>query len=462
MSQKSALQRRLRRAAPASRQGRPQDARPLFDLAAHEELIRPGLLEGQARVGARRAGRLEVDGRRLRAATGQGEGLRQPHAHPEGLGRPGGQRVERELIEIRGAIERELLDRLRRGALRVGGRPRGLLRVEPVPDDGLGVDHGLRLVRPGEPAMVSAEGFGRELRHDGLPDPIVRRLHRLAAVAHHQAQEATRPQIAEAGIDVVARARGVPQDRRRHRPPVGRDQLEEVACVPVEARHAPLDDLLQGGPCVEDERVGVRRQPLGAHASSEVFDEERAPSRTARDGVGHALRGLVVGAHQIEREPPRVFEPERVHRDGPYVGAVEALLDELLQERAGRGLRALPLAQDEQEPRGAGGSHDLEEQGRAVDVAPLDVVEVQDRRTESRQLREERSQRRERSLPHALRVVDRPGGQRRNRVHPPEHRKQARERPHVGRQGNGHAPLLEGHQASAERVDHAVDGLVRD
>ena len=254
----------------------------------------------------------------------------------------------------------------------------------------------------------------------------------------------------------------MPQDRSRDGPPVSRDELEELSPLRVEAAHALLDDLLERGPGVEDERVRIRRQPLSVRASSQVLDEERATSRAPRDGIGHAFGGFVVAADQIQRETSRILEPERLDEDASDVGAVEALLDEFLEERAGLCVDALALAEDEQEPRRVGRSHDLEKEGRAVDVAPVNVVDVQDRRTEARQLREERAQRRKRALPHALRVVDGVNGQRCDRIDPPQHREETRKRPCVRRQRNGRAALLEGHQATTERIDHAVDRLVGD
>ena len=241
-----------------------------------------------------------------------------------------------------------------------------------------------------------------------------------------------------------------------------RDELEQPPRVGIEAAHAPLDHLLERRSGVQEEGVGVRGQALRVHASSEVLDEERASSRSACDGVGHEPCAVVAGAHQVERELPRVFEPERANQDAPDVGALEALLEELLQERARLGVAPLPLPEDEQEARGVRRPHDLGEQGGAVDVAPVHVVEVHHHRSEPRHLRKQRSKRRERLLSHALGVVDGASGQRRDRLDPPQDGEETRERPRVRRQRDRGAALLERDQAAAERVDHAVDRLVGD
>ncbi len=251
-----------------------------------------------------------------------------------------------------------------------------------------------------------AKDVGRELGDDGLPDAIVRRLHGLAPVAHRQLHEAPRAQVAQTRIDLGDTARGAPQDRGGQGTSVGRHELEQSPRVGIEALHAPLDHLLERRPGVQQEGVGVRRQALRVHAPGEVLDEERASSRPAGDGVGHALRALVDGTDQVEGELPRLIELERSDEDAPHVGALEALLEQLLQERARLRVPALPLPEDQQEARGVRGTHDLGEQGGAVDVAPVDVVEVQDHRSEPGHLRQERAKCRERLLSHALRVVD--------------------------------------------------------
>ena len=316
--------------------------------------------------------------RRFGASPGPSQRFGCLHAGRPKLRRVCGQSGQRELVEIRRLIEGQLFDRVPGGPLRVGGCPRGLPGVEPVPDDGLGVHERLCLVGLRDAAMMSAERFGRQPGHDGLPDPIVRRLDPLSPVTRHDPHEAPRLQIRQAPVDVVARARGVPQDRRGHGAPVRRDELQEVSRLAVEVVDALLDHLLERRPGVENERVRVRLQALGSRASGEVLDEERASARAASDGVGDALRGFVLGAHEVEGETPRVVEPERVDDDAPHVDADEALLEELLQKRAGLGVHASPLAEDEQEPRGVRRSHHLLQQGRAVDVAPVNVVEVQD------------------------------------------------------------------------------------
>ena len=86
-------------------------------------------------------------------------------------------------------------------------------------------------------------------------------------------------------------------------------ELEELPRADLEAGDAAPDQVVEVGPGVGDEGVGTVRQPLRLGAAREVFDEEGAAPEPVRDGVGHALRGLVVGAEHVEGEAPRVVEP---------------------------------------------------------------------------------------------------------------------------------------------------------
>ena len=196
-------------------------------------------------------------------------------------------------------------------------------------------------------------------------------------------------------------------------------------------------------------------------AARELLDEERAAARLARDRLGDAL-----GA-RVSRDPRSASARRRASSgsSGPTgcsrtsAPAGQRALD-LEQERA-RVRLLVPVRHHEQERRRVGRPHQLEEQRRAVDVAPLHVVDEDDERLAPRELREELAQRDERALAQHVRIGDRPPptrgrcpGTRR------EHGEEARERPDVPRHDDRLALIGEPLQVAAERVDDAVDRLV--
>ena len=173
---------------------------------------------------------------------------------------------------------------------------------------------------------------------------------------------------------------------------MGRDQLEHAACLVVQARDAPVDHRLERGARVGDEGTRVQRQSLRLDAPGQILHEERTPSRASRDRLRYALRPLV-RAEDGQSEAARVVHVERREGDVAQVDSLETVLSQLDEERAVVVFSAIAVAQDDEDRRRSRRARDLAKEHRAVDVAPLHVVEVQDRRTELRELREDRAER---------------------------------------------------------------------
>ena len=257
--------------------------------------------------------------------------------------------------------------------------------------------------------MMPAERIGRKQGDDRLPDPIVRRLHRLAAVAHHEVHEATRAEIAEAPRRyrrlALAACRKI--EVATGRPWVATSSRRSRASR-VEAGDALLDHLLERG-----RRRRGRTRPRSTGGPG--------PARFGR-GPRRRTRCLPIPGRWRRPRAARLrrWRPSDRARDAARprarAGSTMMLRTSVPSKPCSRSFFRNGLASASapcrsprmSRSRGAcGGRITSEQQGRAVDVAPLHVVEVQDRRTESRQLREQRPQRGERLLPHALRVVDR-------------------------------------------------------
>ena len=186
--------RRLRGAfAFAAASTRLEHRGPFVDTAAREELLGGRPLELQAL--GRRSGelrRLEVHTRGLRAAPRPLEHLPEARVQIAPLGRRGGEVVERQPQEARGAVEGQLACGLLGGAFGEASTALGVPRAEEVSGDGLGIAAFHRAERVGEAAVVGANGRLGELGDDEVADAAVARLDDLVAVAQPGADEAVR------------------------------------------------------------------------------------------------------------------------------------------------------------------------------------------------------------------------------------------------------------------------------
>ena len=128
-------------------------------------------------------------------------------------------------------------------------------------------------------------------------------------------------------------------------------------------------------------------------------------------------------------------------------GAVSALL--------------LPIRQDQQDGRRVRRTDEIEDQRRAVGVAPLGVVDADDHRPPRGQRRQQGPARAERAPTHPLRIEDGLGCERADARDASQHGEQAPQRRHVLGPPEGPLGVGKVHQVSTERIDDAVDGLVR-
>ncbi len=123
-----------------------------------------------------------------------------------------------------------------------------------------------------------------------------------------------------------------------------------------------------------------------------------------------------------------------------------------------------PVGTDQQQERRVRGLEQLAEQGRTVDVAPLQVVDGEDQRLAVADPREELAQGTESPAAKLLRVLDvgRALGRFGHGVNPAQHGEHPRQRRHVaGHQALGFVPMQPAQEA-CERVDQRVDRLVGD
>ncbi len=231
--------------------------------------------------------------------------------------------------------------------------------------------------------------------------------------------------------------------------------LEQTPRVLGQARRALSQDLVERDHAQRGHALAIRRAMVSGRAARQLLDQERVAARLARDARGNILRGGLARAQKRGGQATRIVERERLDLDLAYLGALGPSPAQIRKKGTGRRVfRA--VRRHQQDWRRRGRPHHLHEEGGAVGVAPLNVVDEDDDRVPRREGPEKLAQGAERKLPEDLRVAGRGLRERVDPRYAPEHGKEVRERPDGVRQRQ--LRLL--HQVPCERVDDAVDRLV--
>ena len=181
-------------------------------------------------------------------------------------------------------------------------------------------------------------------------------------------------------VDRVAGLRGGAHGRNGQRPAADGDDLEEPPRVVGQARDARGQHLFE-----RDRRRGrgtCRPAPIAevrAGAARELLDQERAPARLARDGVGRLRaprRRRSRGATSARRRAS-----SGVERSDGHVAHLGVLPASASRRSARNGLVSASSARcviTSRSGGASGGRIELEEERGAVGVAPLHVVDEDD------------------------------------------------------------------------------------
>ena len=296
--------------------------------------------------------------------------------------------------------------------------------------------------------MVRADGRLRQLGDDDVADAAVARLDDLVAVAKAGADEPVRAALPIASTIPRWHARRLGHDRDGERSSADGDRPRAaVARLPGAGRvRLPTS---AASFTASPRRAGWYR------ASSSMRNGLPPDSRatvsaadSSRDPGGQAPAGEILEARAARRG--RLAPPPR--------RASERDLD---QERAA--LRLLvAVSGDEQDRRWIRRAHQLDQERRAVGVAPVRVVDVDDEWLTFRERSQDLSERREGAPARATGLVETGRCEIATGGHPQQHREEAGERGGVGREREEARAAVERHQVTAQRVDDAVHGLVRD
>jgi hypothetical protein len=181
-------------------------------------------------------------------------------------------------------------------------------------------------------------------------------------------------------------------------------------------------------------------------------EEERVTRGLFGERAG--LRGPIRGRREQDHgEGAGIVVAERREQDVSHVAR------QLRKELGVVGSRA--LRDEEQDRRRIGRTQQRIEERQAVGIGPLQVVDAEHDRVARTHPREQRAERRETSVPQFLRIEHGRTGGRGHGRDAPEPREDARESIGVARQELGQLRRLEAREVPRERVDDAVESLVR-
>ena len=179
----------------------------------------------------------------------------------------------------------------------------------------------------------------------------------------------------------------------------------------------------------------------GLAVAHELVDEERIAAGFAGDRVGVGFASGRILSEQGLGQVPRFLQGQLSDDELPRFGSFDNGLHgtQFSHERAARDILAA-TTRDEQQRGRIGWPEQIGQQGRAVHVSPLQIVDAQDDVSLLGQARQQLPQRAEGAPPQLLRVRDLEDAalRRRDGLHPPQNRKEPRQGQYVARQDRVH------------------------
>ena len=371
------------------------------EVAADEELLGGAAVEIDRGRGARLLRRRQVRFGRLRATARVGQGIAERDLQPLSSRQRAGAQVEREAVEARRPIERERFGGLGRRRRRVLGGGLHVAGAEMVRGEHLGIGAPGREQGRSQPVMALLQRVGGQPAHHRVADAVVVRLDLLPPEGGPRPYEVGRAQDPEHALALRLEVGGPVRHRDVDRHARDGHDVEEAPCEPRKAGHAGGDDLI--------ERDLHRAELLvGLGEAHQLLDEVGIAPRLARDHVHAPVPSSGLAADEGAGQLLRVGSRQLADGDLPHLERGvrrQALGEDDLQQGAGLGFFA-PVAADEEQRGRIGRAQETFEQGGAVDVAPLEVVDEEHEGPAVRHPHEQLAQRAERAPPQLERVGD--------------------------------------------------------
>ncbi len=304
---------------------------------------------------------------------------------------------EGEAVQARGPFEPESFGGLVRAGRGVAGGLMTIAGALEVHGEHFGIWPRGRFERVRQPGVAVFQRVRRDLCVYGFANAIVPGLDFLTAACRAGSHEVAAAQGGHHFVIGSLVTGGLLRQVQRDGLAGDGDDLQQAARGFAEARDAGLDHRVQ-------------RLSPGRHfrRPDQFGNEERIARRIASDGSGTRRLEVTGAAGDLPREVFRLRRRETFERqfDDADGGAGRChALQECGQERASYGiLRA--ITRDQEKARRVGRLQQIGEQGGAVGVPPVEIVDEQDQGRALRQAAEEFAQGCESALPQFLEVGD--------------------------------------------------------
>ena len=308
--------------------------------------------------------------------------------------------------------------------------------------------------------MEVGEARAVDLRRQRAPDAIVVQLEPFRRA--RGAQPALGLQQGHQGALVAAQTRHVARHHRVDRPGGEGQRLEECTGADRQLRQPYVQHLAETHSARHPPRSPGRRVcPLRRAVLHQLLDEKGIAAGLPHDRVQVRAARRQLRAQQLVGETPRLLLPQAVHPEAAAKGRARPR-EQGAEE--GVGLEVLAREAHDQQHRGRIRRREEEvDEGEAVAVAPLKVVDVYDEQLTGRDATEQLSQRGEAPAAQldgigrlVLRWSNLP-----DLLHAAQDGKQLQGRPQVGADQAVQLRLRQRPQVASETVDDAIEAFVR-
>ena len=265
--------------------------------------------------------------------------------------------------------------------------------------DRLSIAAGCALEGARQSRVVIPQRFGGEPVDDRLANAVVDGLNDVTTFAKPHACETLGDDLRDEHVDRTGSGHGRGHDGYGQGSRADADELDDRAPGLRQPLEAMVNDLIERE---VSQRVPVTVFGATVIAPDQLLDQEGASPGLARHRARHALGPFALFLQERKRETLRIRQTERPDRHAADLRPCRPSVANLCEKRTGGRIIA---ARHQKQDRRRRGAHQVQQEARAVHVAPVDVIDEEHERFALRQGTQEAAQCREGARAQSTHVV---------------------------------------------------------